>query len=211
MVQLYVVRHGETDTNHQGRINGFSTNLGLNETGKDQAKFLAKNIDINEFDEVYTSPLKRAKETAEILNNKTHEIKEDKRLQEINYGSWDGQPTGETVDKFPAAFDENSFILPNYIEYATDGEPFENVYKRVNDFLTDMAKKSDEKILIVCHGFISRAFYKDITHLPDISSIIQPDNAGVSKYRIKKGIPYVVYYNRVRDLDYTAMGASIHN
>ncbi|MGQ2375389.1 histidine phosphatase family protein [Companilactobacillus zhachilii] len=210
MVQLYVVRHGETETNHQGRINGFSTDLSLNDAGKKEVTFLANNMDINEFDEVYTSPLKRAKETAEILNNGVHEIKEDNRLQEINYGIWDGQPSAEIRDKYPDAFDENLFTLPNYIKYAKDGESFAHVYKRVNDFIKEMATKGDKKILIVCHGFISRAFYKNMTHVPDISSIIQPDNAGVAKYRINNGIPYVVYYNRVRDLDYTAMGAPIH-
>lgn len=211
MVNLYVVRHGETDTNHEGRINGHATNLDLNEAGIQQVKDLEKNIDINFFDEIYSSPLKRAVQTAEILNNGVHKVQIDERLSEINYGSWDGLKMLETQEKYPDAFDENAYVLPNYTKYAQNGEENEHVYERIRSFIKDMSKKNDENILIVCHGFISRSFFKVVTNIPNISHVIQPDNAGVSKYRISKsGEAYLMYYDRVNNIESSIRANNVH-
>ncbi|MFC6177664.1 histidine phosphatase family protein [Companilactobacillus huachuanensis] len=212
MVELYVVRHGETDTNHEGRINGHATNLDLNTQGVQQVKDLDEHVNINYFDEVYSSPLKRAIQTAEILNHGVHQIIIDDRLSEINYGSWDGLKMIETKRKYPDAFDENAYVLPNYTKYAIGGEENEHVYSRVKDFIKDMSNKGDKKILIVCHGFISRSFCKVITGIPNISDIVQPDNAGVSKYRISSsGHAYLVYYDCVNDMHSVVRANDIHS
>lgn len=202
MVELYIVRHGETDTNYEGRINGMSTDKPLNANGIKQVEELEKHIDINKFDEVYSSPMKRAMQTAEILNQGVHEIKQDKRLCEADYGSWDGVKESELRDKYPDAFDENHYLLPNYTKYATDCEEYSDVYKRVEEFMDDMAKKGDKKIMVVCHGFISRSFMKVVTGADNISGIIQPDNAGVSKFVISNsGVKYLYYYGRKNDIN----------
>jgi len=202
MVELYIVRLGETDTNYEGRINGMSTDKPLNANGIKQIEELEKHIDINKFDEIYSSPMKRAMQTADILNHGVHEIKQDKRLYEADYGSWDGIKEDDLVDEYPDAFDENHYLLPAYTKYAKNGEEYADVYKRVEDFMNDMAKKGNEKILVVCHGFISRSFMKVVTGAQNISNIIQPNNAGVSKYKISDtGIKYVMYYGRMNDID----------
>ena len=202
MVELYIVRHGETDTNYEGRTNGMSTDKPLNAKGIAQVEELKKYIDINKFDEIYSSPMKRAMQTAEILNQNVHEIKQDKRLYEADYGSWDGLKESELHDKYPDVFDENNYLLPGYTKYAKDGEEYADVYKRVEDFMDDMAKKGDEKIMVVCHGFVSRSFMKVVTGAQNISQIIQPDNAGVSKFVISdSGVKYMYYYGRVNNID----------
>ncbi|WP_338231252.1 histidine phosphatase family protein [Companilactobacillus muriivasis] len=202
MVELYIVRHGETDTNYEGRINGMSTDKPLNAKGIAQVEELKKYIDINKFDEIYSSPMKRAMQTAEILNQNVHEIKQDKRLYEADYGSWDGLKETELHDKYPDVFDENNYLLPGYTKYAKNGEEYADVYKRVEDFMDDMAKKGDEKIMVVCHGFVSRSFMKVVTGAQNISQIIQPDNAGVSKFVISdSGVKYMYYYGRVNNID----------
>ena len=137
MVELYIVRHGQTETNRQNRVNGFATNLNLNEVGKQQAKDLRDNLDINMFDEVISSPLNRASQTAEILNQDVHNIQIDDRLAEINYGSWDGQTVEDTISAHPDGYDENRLISANYIKYAKNGESFNEVFKRVESFLKD--------------------------------------------------------------------------
>lgn len=202
MVELYIVRHGETDTNFEARINGMSTDKPLNAKGIKQIEELEKHIDITDFDEVYASPMKRALQTAEILNQGAHEIQQDKRLVEADYGSWDGLKEEELIVEHPDAFDENKYLLPNYTKYAVNGEEYADVYKRVEDFMNDMAKKGDEKILVVCHGFVSRAFVKVTTGAEDISSIIQPNNGGVSKYMVSaSGKKYLMYYGRLNNID----------
>ncbi|AYE37340.1 histidine phosphatase family protein [Companilactobacillus zhachilii] len=202
MVELYIVRHGETDTNYEGRINGMSTDKPLNAKGIQQVEELKKYIDINKFDEIYSSPMKRAMQTAEILNQGVHEIKQDKRLYEADYGSWDGVKETELREKYPDVFDENHYLLPGYTKYAKNGEEYSDVYKRVEDFMDDMAKKGHEKIMVVCHGFVSRSFMKVVTGAQNISQIIQPDNAGVSKFVISdSGVKYLHYYGRVNNID----------
>jgi len=202
MVELYIVRHGETDTNHQGKINGFATNLNLNETGRNQVNYLKEHLDIHDFDEVYSSPLKRAVETAEILNQGVHEIQLDNRLAEINYGSWDGLPVDEVVDKHPDGFDENGYITEDYIKYAKNGESYQTVWARVQDFIDDMKNKGDEKIMIVCHGFVTRSFVKLVTKAPEIEDIVEPDNASVTKIKISNAShrPYLAYYGRLENI-----------
>lgn len=202
MVELYVVRHGETDSNSQKRLNGGFTDLPLNDVGVAQAKRLSKEINIEDFDEIYTSPLIRAKQTAEILNHGVHDVKVDERLIEARYGSWDGASEAELMSEYPEVFDENEFLFPEYKKYVSDGEDYDDVYKRVDEFISDMSKKGDKKIMAVCHGFISRSFLKVITGAQNISAIVQPDNAGVSKYRLSKaGTRFLTYYGRQTDID----------
>ncbi|APU71703.1 phosphoglycerate mutase [Companilactobacillus crustorum] len=201
MVELYIVRHGETDTNYTGKINGSATDLPLNETGKKQVEYLKKHININDFDEIYASPLKRALETAEILNQGVHSVKTDSRLREINYGSWDGLSAAEVKAQHPDGFDENGYITENYTQYAKDGEPYESVFDRVQSFINDMSKKDNEKIMVVCHGFVTRSFAKVVTKVPDIVDIMEPQNASVTKIKISdSGHLYLAYLNRLDNI-----------
>lgn len=203
MVELYIVRHGETDTNTGHLLNGKLTNMPLNEVGIKQAEALAKEINIEDFDEIYASPMDRAMKTAEILNHGVLKIQPDERLYEADYGSWDGLKEADLMAKYPDAFDENGFVLPEYTKYVSDGEDYEHVYQRVNDFINDMSKKkNDSKILVVCHGFISRSFLKVVTGVTNISSVVQLNNAGVAKYRISpKGNRFLIFYGRQKDID----------
>lgn len=201
MVELYIVRHGETDTNYTGKINGSATDLDLNQTGRKQVNYLLKSLNINDFDEVYSSPLKRAYQTAEILNQNVHEIHTDARLWEINYGSWDGLVADEVKAKHPDGFDENGYITEDYVKYAQQGESYQQVWERLESFLKDMKEKGDQKILVVCHGFVTRSLVKLVTQVPDIVDIMEPDNASVTKLKLSdSGRRYLIYYGRLSDI-----------
>jgi len=202
MTELFVVRHGETVTNAEHRINGSLTDKPLNKKGIQQAESLRKKIDISDFDEVYTSPLIRAKKTAEILNQGHHLIHLDDRLKEVNYGSWDGVVNRGLMVSHPDAFNIRHFVTASYTKYATDAEEYDHVYSRIQGFMDDMAKKDDKKILVICHGFISIAFFKVATHVPSIDNILQPDNLGVSKYLIdSNGESFLEYYGRLNNIN----------
>jgi len=201
MVELYIVRHGETDTNFTGKINGSATDLDLNETGMRQVNYLKNHFNIDDFDEIYCSPLKRAHETAEILNQAALDIKYDKRLREINYGSWDGLLADDVQAKYPDCFDDNNYLAENYSEYAKNAESFKAVRNRLQSFIDDMAKKGDEKILVVCHGFVTRSFVQLVTQAPNVEDILEPINASVTKIKIAKdGRTYLAYYGRLDNI-----------
>ncbi|MGR3742391.1 histidine phosphatase family protein [Companilactobacillus sp. DQM5] len=205
MVEVYIIRHGETDTNKEKRINGNSTDLPLNEKGRKQANQLREVFDLSDFDEVISSPLIRAYETAQILTENTGiEVKTDVRLREADYGSWDGVSEEKLYKEHPEVFDDNGYLLPDYIKYAQDAENYEDVYQRVDDILNEISQLGDnKKVALVCHGFISRALMKVIMNIDDISKIIQPRNCGVSRYRLNKdGKRYLIYYGRKTPLEF---------
>lgn len=200
MLELYIIRHGETDTNKEARINGNSTNMPLNEKGRQQAQELKSSFDLSNFDEVISSPLKRAFETAQIITEGTGiEIKTDDRLREADYGSWDGKTEEELFAQHPDAFDINGFLTPEYVKYAQNAEDYEDVYKRVGEIINELQNAGgDKKIALVCHGFISRALMKVIVGADSISTIIQPKNCGVSKYQLNEdGTRNLIYYARI--------------
>lgn len=202
MVELYVVRHGETSTNKELRINGAITDQPLNENGIAQAENLKNIINISKFDAIYSSPLRRALKTAEILNQGFHNINKDSRLVETNYGSWDGIKLEPAKKKHPDAIDEHNLVTDKYVNYAENGETYEHVYLRISEFMSDMTNLGNKKVLVVCHGFVQRAFFKVVTNIPDIVNVLQPDNLGVSKYITDElGNYNLVYYSRINNID----------
>ena len=89
-MNLYVVRHGQTDWNINHMILG-KTDIELNEKGKKQAEEVSKKLEKEKIDLIISSPLKRTKQTAEIINkNKNIPIIYDSRIQERNFGEFEG-------------------------------------------------------------------------------------------------------------------------
>src|SRR6185437_15592133 len=101
MTTLLIARHGETDWNREGRWQGWA-DPPLNDTGRAQAKQLAGELRDTPFDAVYSSDLRRAFETAEILAA-PHDIPvvADPGLREIDVGSWSGLTRAEIDARFP--------------------------------------------------------------------------------------------------------------
>ena len=98
-MKFYVVRHGQTDWNAKGRIQG-KTDIELNEIGIEQARQLKALIKDYNIDLIISSPLKRARKTAEIINEtvKCNIIFEDS-LKERGYGIFEGMIRKEINDE----------------------------------------------------------------------------------------------------------------
>ena len=95
MATLLLVRHGETDWNASGRLQGH-TDRPLNEYGRRQAAELAERLGADDVAAIYASDLSRAKETAEILGARLGlPVLLDPDLRERNWGSWEGLTPGE--------------------------------------------------------------------------------------------------------------------
>ena len=97
---IYVIRHGETDWNKNQRFQG-QTDVKLNETGREQALALRPVINSLQVESVYSSPLSRAFETAQLATQDLKlSIHQDDRLREVNIGEAEGLTHAEINEKF---------------------------------------------------------------------------------------------------------------
>ena len=95
MTQLLLVRHGETDWNAAGRLQGH-TDRPLSDYGREQARRLAAEIEGEDFDAIYSSDLARARETAEIVAERLRlPVVLDPDLREKDWGNWEGLTSTE--------------------------------------------------------------------------------------------------------------------
>lgn len=158
-MKLYVTRHGETPYNVENLICGIS-DIELNDHGKVQARKIAEKLKNENIDIIYASPLKRAKETADIISGEINKnVMIDERLHEIDFGIFEGMP-GMTPE-----FRE---VKKNHAMRYPQGEKLFEVVQRVYNFLDEVNEKyKDKTLLVVCHGGIVRvihSYYHDMTN-----------------------------------------------
>lgn len=157
-MKLYLVRHGQTDWNIKRQSQGVA-DVELNSTGIAQAEELAREIRRRglKFDFVYSSPLRRAKKTAEIITDGRTDIIYDDRLVERDYGELEGK----IVDWDNLGADDLS-IRQNTGIYGM--EPIKNVLARSKSFLDGLKAKHgpDDTILVVAHGTLLKALHYNL-------------------------------------------------
>ncbi len=146
-MKLYLVRHGETELNLKKVYYG-RTDCGLTEKGKEQAASLRAAFADISLDIVLESPLKRAKDTADLLLGAKEVPRiEDERLKELDFGGWEGKSYLDLQGD------------PLYEQWCREwkttcppeGECFLDLAKRVRDFYEDLLNRAEEKVLIVAH------------------------------------------------------------
>lgn len=158
-MNLYVVRHGQTDWNTKELVQG-STNIELNLTGIKQANEVAEQLkDIN-FSAIYSSPLNRAFDTAEIINQYHNlNIIKDNRIIERCFGIFEG--TNKLKNNLDY-WDYNSNLSTNNVESV------HALFKRVNEFLHELYNKyqdTNSNVLVVTHGATGIAINAVINNL----------------------------------------------
>jgi alpha-ribazole phosphatase len=112
LTKLILIRHGRTLWNSSGKFQGQS-DIELSQEGISQAEKLAENFPVTHIDRVYSSNLKRAYITGEIIAKKFNvPIIKDKRLCEVSFGSWEGLTYDEIHEKWPNEI-ETMFSTPD--------------------------------------------------------------------------------------------------
>jgi broad specificity phosphatase PhoE len=183
---LLLVRHGETDWNQVGRWQGHS-DTHLNETGRDQAARVARELD--GIDVVYSSDLARARETAEIVAQQLGlEVELDERLRERSFGAWEGKSAPEIEAEFA---DAHARWLAGEGPGADDAEPFADFGARVESFLEDvLVRHPEQTVLIVAHGGSIRVIHalaSGLDYVRDHRSIPSMANCAVARYAARDG------------------------
>lgn len=152
MLKLYLIRHGETDWNADGRIQGHS-DIELNARGLEQARRLAARMpDEGEFNAIYSSPLKRAYRTAEMIGGALNApVTSDPRLLERSLGVLEGLTMSEIQVKHPEVARAWQDGGPR--PHIPGEESREGFIERVTDFIKDMrGKHRDGRVVAVTHG-----------------------------------------------------------
>jgi alpha-ribazole phosphatase len=152
---FYLVRHGETEWNAENRLCGRS-DVPLSEAGRRQAESLAERLKPIPFEALYSSPLKRALETARLISELVGlEPILDPRLVELDYGRWEGKTLAEIMKNHSSTFrawdaDPGQVAPPG-------GESGLEVQQRLLPFLDFLAARHPQgHVLVVFHKTVCR-------------------------------------------------------
>ena len=144
---IYLLRHGQTDWNLERKIQGH-LDMALNETGRKEALICLDKIVSLNIDNIISSDLVRAKETAQIINEKLHlPVRFDSRLREINFGNLQGRLIQDIT--------QDEWDIFNKTPHEVNAESWEDVYLRVKSFFDEL--DDIKNTLIVTHGGVIRS------------------------------------------------------
>lgn len=164
MMNLYLVRHGESVFNAEGRIQGHA-DIPLSELGRRQGTAAAEVLAGLSLDALFASPLRRAYETAEIIAARVNlPIETDDRLKEINVGIFQGQLRAELDDLFP---EEMARWTSEDLDYSLPrGESRRQLIARGRAAFESIVAVGHQNIGIVSHGRILMATVKELLGRP---------------------------------------------
>ena len=181
MIKIILVRHGETEWNvaeiFRGRID-----IELNETGIRQAELLAEYLNKIKIEAIYSSPLKRALKTAEIIaRNHKLDVAIAAGLIDFNFGKWQGLSHQEVKDKY----EELYTVWTNHPDRVkmVDGESLDDVRKRAIGVVTDVIAKYEGTVVLVSHRVVNKVLICALLGL-DNSHFwnIKQDTCGISTF-----------------------------
>ena len=156
-MNIYILRHGETNGNKAGRIQG-STDIPLNEYGIELAKITRDGIEKEglQFDIIYASPLSRARTTEIVI---------DDRIVEMNFGKAEGMLIKDINEKPENQNLKYCFTIPSKYQAKDGAESYEHIMARAKDFLENELRPLEhtyENVLVVCHGALIRALLLNV-------------------------------------------------
>ncbi len=164
-LELWCVRHGETEFNKENRIQG-CMDTELSDHGRRQIVHVGNRLKSVQFDAVYSSDLKRAHETARAINqHHDHEVQLDQRLRERHFGVFQGLTQNEITEQMPdlSVYFETrdpAFQIP-------DGQSRFQKLEQVQAFMHDMKERhAGERILTVTHGGVVYSMIHHVLGIP---------------------------------------------
>ena len=172
MTTLYITRHGETEWNTEGRMQGWNDSP-LTDLGVNQAYWLHDRLKDMEFNAIYSSPAGRAYKTAEILKGERNiEIIAHNALRELNLAEWEGLDQKEIKEKDEEQF-YNYWKAPHLYK-PLSGEDFLELQHRITSGIKEIVRDHrDETVLIVTHTMTLKALMAGLNNKP-ISTMWDP-------------------------------------
>ena len=212
MLRVLLVRHGETEWNKEHRVQGSNSDILLNEKGKRQAEALALRLKQEKIQSVYSSPLKRALDTARVIAPYHQlEIRVEPGLREIDAGELEGvliSMVGKRLDELlvmrgqettGAMAGEGSWVRLKSI----GGESLEDVQRRAWSVMESMVNRHpDGVVAVVCHYFVIMSIVCAVLNLP-LSNVgrLRLNVASISTVVFDGKVPYLAQFNDGCHLD----------
>jgi broad specificity phosphatase PhoE len=190
---IYLVRHGATGYNDQDLFQGVLDNS-LSEKGRQESEKLAQRLKDETIDIIFHSPLARARQTAEIINQ-YHQVElcQVDELLEMDMGDWEGLNFFKVVKEQAEIYQQ---LVTDPAAKIPGGESFDQVFQRVKSGVDKVMASKEKSILISAHAMVNRAI---LGHLLGLESIkarkFRMDNCAFSrllKYRTLEGENIVV-------------------
>ncbi|MCC5942578.1 MAG: histidine phosphatase family protein [Balneolaceae bacterium] len=199
--RLFIARHGETEFNRKGMLQGRGINAPLNETGKLQAQCLSEYLQNYETNFLVSSSLIRAEETAGFYSAASGLILDkNSDLDEMDFGDFEGEPIIAVMDeikRLDAAW-RNGEVDVKIPGGESPAEVFERADAAVRDYLNE---KEDETIVLVIHGRLIRILLSAwLGYGLQNMHLIEHANGAVNQLVHHKGDFEPVYFNKTEHL-----------
>lgn len=175
-MKLVLVRHGETTGNREQVFTGWS-DVSLTDKGIEELKTFKELYDYPETDRYYSSDLKRAVDTFEILFGDKHTLyKKEAELREIYFGELENKGEVHHFELFSEKWIQN---IREY-NWETPSEFTYRIVSAVEQILKDMKENKEDSVTIVCHGGVIRTLIMFLTHRPyaDFDEVPTPNGLG---------------------------------
>lgn len=182
---IYLIRHGQTDFNKQGIVQGSGIDSNLNDEGLLQAEKFYNAFNHIPFHKIYVTELKRTHQTVAPFNHKNIPIEIIPEFNEINWGIFEGKlPTPENTQTFLEILKEwRKGNLDHCIE---NGESPNQMFKRQSEGLNRiLANPNEENILICMHGRAMRSFLCLLTNT-ELNKMDDFEHANVCLYVLEQ-------------------------
>ncbi|KIO75035.1 phosphoglycerate mutase [Pedobacter lusitanus] len=181
--EIYIIRHGETDLNKQGIIQGRGIDSELNDTGRAQAAAFYQLYKDLPFDKVYTSVLQRTQQTVQQFIDAGIPWERHPELDELAWGEFEGKHTSEVVI---GAFKDitEKWQAGDYDAHFTGGESPADVAIRLKEIVEVIKSRTAEKLILICmHGRSLRLLMCLLTGKP-LSAMYDFPHQNTGLYRL---------------------------
>ena len=193
-MDIILARHGETAWN-VGEVFRGRADIELNDNGRHQAALLGKYLADKPLGAVYSSPLKRALDTARaIAEHRDLKVQVREELSDLDFGEWEGLQVGEVRGKYPELFLE-------WAEYPEKvrlpgGETLDDVTRRSLKIIEDVTHRHHESVVLVTHRVVIKILVCALLGL-DNSHFwnIMVDTCGLTTFRFEKGRFILIRHN----------------
>jgi probable phosphoglycerate mutase len=167
--QFILVRHGETEWNRLGRIQGHLDSP-LNPQGVAQAESVAARLEHEPFDRLVCSDLGRAISTAMIIAKRTgHEVEADARLRERHYGIFQGMTRAEARSTYPDTYAE--YEVEDVDHAIPSGESSRQCFRRNLACLQELAARHvGGRLVVVAHGGVLDGLHRHVLGLSHVGA-----------------------------------------